>query len=123
MVEGLAIRILVVDDDRLIRRIMVDGLTDEGASCMEASSGAEAIKAAAEFKPDVCILDQNLPDMDGLSVLAAMSALRLEPRARAYLLTGSEDEGLSARAKAAGASGVIKKPCTPATVMRLVREP
>lgn len=116
------IRILVVDDDRLIRRIMVDGLTDEGASCLEASSGSEAIKAAVEFKPAVCILDQNLPDMDGLSVLAAIIALPLEPPPRAYLLTGSDDESLSARAKAAGASGVIRKPCTPADVSRLVME-
>ena len=120
--EGEVVRILVVDDDRLIRRIMVDGLTDEGASCFEASSGSEAIQAAAQFRPDVCILDQNLPDMDGLSVLAAIKALPLQPMTRVYLLTGSEDESLSAKAKGAGASGVIRKPCTPADVMRLIME-
>lgn len=123
MEKGAASRILVVDDDRLLRRIMAEGLAAEGASCSEAASGAEALKAAIMLKPDICLLDQNLPDMDGLAVLAAMISRRELSAMRVYLLTGSEDEELASRAKSLGARGVLKKPCTPSDVMRVIREP
>lgn len=120
MEKGAASRILVVDDDRLLRRIMAEGLAAEGASCSEAASGAEALKAAITLKPDICLLDQNLPDMDGLAVLAAMISRRELSAMRVYLLTGSEDEELASRAKSLGARGVLKKPCTPSDVMRVI---
>ncbi|MCI4398133.1 MAG: response regulator [Acidobacteria bacterium] len=122
MEKAEAARILVVDDDKLLRRIMAEGLAAEGASCSEAASGAEALKAAITLKPDICLLDQNLPDMDGLAVLAAMISRRELSAMRVYLLTGSEDEELASRAKSLGARGVLKKPCTPSDVMRVIRE-
>ena len=122
MEKGAASRILVVDDDRLLRRIMAEGLAAEGASCSEAASGAEALKAAITLKPDICLLDQNLPDMDGVAVLAAMISIPELSAMRVYLLTGSEDEELASRAKSLGARGVLKKPCTPSDVMRVIRE-
>ena len=97
---------------------MAEGLQAEGASCLEAASGAEALQLAMAHKPDVCLLDQNLPDMDGLAVLRAIVSRPELASTRVYLLTGSEDEGLVLKAKLLGASGVLRKPCTPLDILR-----
>ncbi|MCX5791670.1 MAG: response regulator [Elusimicrobia bacterium] len=62
-------RILVIDDEKSIRRFMDASLTAKGYNVLLAKTGQEGIKTAAEEHPDVVILDLNLPDTDGLSVL------------------------------------------------------
>ncbi len=63
-----AIAILVVDDERPIRRFLRSSLQSRGYAVEEAASGQEALRAAAQFRPDVIILDLGLPDMDGIQV-------------------------------------------------------
>ncbi len=62
-------RVLVVDDERPIRRLLHTSLTAEGYEVIEAENGAQALAAAAREKPDVVLLDLGLPDHDGLDVL------------------------------------------------------
>ncbi|MCX5785754.1 MAG: response regulator transcription factor [Elusimicrobia bacterium] len=62
-------KILVVDDEKSIRRFMDASLTAKGYEVMLAKTGQEGVKTAAENHPDVVILDLNLPDKDGLAVL------------------------------------------------------
>ena len=62
------LRILVVDDERAIRRYLHASLTAQGIVVVEASNGEEALKAAALERPDLVILDLGLPDMDGAEV-------------------------------------------------------
>ncbi len=123
MVKVNMVRILIVDDDRLLRRIMADGLQAEGAACLEAASGAEALQAAIAHRPDVCLLDQNLPDMDGLAVLAAFVSRPELAAMRVYFLTGSEDENLVSKARSLGACGILRKPCTPLDILRRIERP
>jgi len=115
-------RILVVDDDRLLRRIMTEGLRAEGAECSEAATATDAIRAILQSPPDVCLLDMNLPDLDGVSVMRALAGRPELAATRLYLLTGSEDEDLEERAAAAGARAVIRKPVTPSLLYRRLRE-
>lgn len=115
-------RILVVDDDRLLRRILTEGLRAEGAQCEEAAGGAEALKAVLADPPDVVLLDMHLPDMDGLSVARTLASRPEAAGCRLYLLTGSEDDDLKEKALAAGVRGVMRKPLTPALVYRRIRE-
>ncbi len=61
-------KILVVDDDRDILKVVQENLRLEGFEALTASSGAEALKAASRSGPDLIILDLMLPDMDGLQV-------------------------------------------------------
>ena len=58
-------RILVVDDDNLIRRIMRDTLVTIPATVLEATNGEEAIKVAKAERPDLIFLDTMMPGMDG----------------------------------------------------------
>ena len=62
-------KILVIDDEKSIRRFMDASLTAKGYAVMLAKTGQEGVKTAADAHPDAVILDLNLPDKDGLAVL------------------------------------------------------
>lgn len=64
--DGL--RILVVDDERAIRRFLRVSLTAHGYTVLEAANGSEALTITAEQRPDMIFLDLGLPDMDGIQV-------------------------------------------------------
>lgn len=114
-------RVLIVDDDRLIRRILSDGLRAEGVECAEAAGAREAIQAALSDPPDVCLLDLHLGDGDGFSVARLLLARPETAPVRFFLLTGSEEEGVRERALALGFSGILPKPVTPSQVLRKIR--
>lgn len=64
-------RILVIDDDRLMRRSVSLSLTDAGYATETAASGEEGLAAARALRPDLVLLDIGLPGMDGLETLRA----------------------------------------------------
>lgn len=66
----LAVKILVVDDEPAIRRLLRVGLSAEGHTVSEAESAAMAIQRLREDRPDLIVLDLGLPDMSGLELLA-----------------------------------------------------
>ena len=70
-------KVLLVDDNTLIRKIVRAALEAEGFACAEAASGAEALGACSGDVPDACLLDLNLPDMDGLAVLRGLKARKV----------------------------------------------
>jgi len=63
-------RVLIVDDERTFRLVAETALAAEGLEVRSAANGREALKLCAELAPDVVILDRNLPDCDGLTLLA-----------------------------------------------------
>ena len=67
MIPDLPLQVLVVDDERSIRRFL-SSLLDGSFTVLEAESGEDALRAAAMNHPDIVILDLGLPDMDGLDV-------------------------------------------------------
>jgi DNA-binding response OmpR family regulator len=66
--------VLLVDDDEAIRRTVGMSLELEGFSVVPASGGRAALEAAARIKPEVVLLDLNMPDLDGLEVLLRLRA-------------------------------------------------
>lgn len=62
-------RILIVEDDPNQRLLYQEELTDEGYQIVTAGDGREALKVAADFQPDLVVLDINMPVMDGLDAL------------------------------------------------------
>jgi two-component system OmpR family response regulator len=68
------IRVLVVDDEPSLAELMASVLRYEGWAVRTAASGAAAVRAARQFKPDAVILDVMLPDFDGLEVLKRLRA-------------------------------------------------
>lgn len=121
--EALA-KVLIVDDNELIRKMLRAILEPEGLECHEASSVSGALARLLTDPPDLCFLDLHLPDGDGLGVLRQLAAVKGEPRqTRVFLLTGSDTEGLSQRALELGAAAVLYKPFTPDQILKAARKP
>ena len=114
--------ILIVDDNRLIRRIMRDAIELEGYKCFEAESVKEALSLVQEHSLDVCLLDLHLVDGTGIDFLKLLNAAGVPKPARIFLVTGSDESGLSRRAADFGADGVLYKPVDPQTLLSKIRE-
>lgn len=66
-------KIMLVDDSRTIRNIQINMLTQLGyADIVEAADGVEALKALESVKPDLMLLDWNMPNLDGLAMLKSL---------------------------------------------------
>lgn len=114
-----AIRILVVDDEPPIRRLLRVGLSTEGYAVIEAADGAEAIARLAGDKPDVVILDLGLPDIDGHALLARW---RDEGVVLPILILSSRsDEAGIVKALELGADDYVVKPFGVAELAARVR--
>jgi two-component system nitrate/nitrite response regulator NarL len=103
------VRIAVIDDHTLFRRGLISLLAHEPgfAVVAEAADGFEGIKAAGATRPDVVLLDLNMP---GISGLETISAIRREaPEAQIVMLTVSEDADDLLQALRNGASGYLLK--------------
>jgi two-component system chemotaxis response regulator CheY len=104
---------LVVDDSRAMRAILTRLMTGLGFDVAQASDGQEALDALdAGLRPDVALVDWNMPVMDGLSFIKAVRA-RDDLRGITLMMVTTESEhGQIVRALAAGAHEYVIKPFT-----------
>ncbi len=103
-------RILVVDDDPLLRHMVRDFLELAGFAVAEAVDGPDGLAQAAARPPYLILLDLMMPGMDGYTVYRTLQA---EPATRAIpvvFLTASADPSLNRQAYAAGAVACLTKP-------------
>jgi two-component system, response regulator PdtaR len=104
--SGLGARILVAEDEAIIRLDLVEMLTEAGYSVVaEATNGVEAIALAKTHKPDLAILDVKMPELDGIS--AAEQIIDIAP---VLMLTAFSQRELVERARDAGAMAYVVKP-------------
>ncbi len=103
-------RVLVVDDDPAIRDCLRMICEDEGHSVVVAATAAEALDAAAAGPFTAVLLDVNLPDEDGFTVLESLRAMEAHAATAVILLTGSLVDGWEERALALGATDFVTKP-------------
>lgn len=99
--------ILVVDDEPQIRRVMRATLTTQGYSIVEARDGQEALEKLRSEKPDLVLLDMNMPVMDGLQ---ACREIRAGSGVPIIMLTVRSAEKDKVRALDAGADDYVVKP-------------
>jgi len=100
-------RILVVDDERPIRRLLHTSLAAEGYEPIEAETAAQGLAMAAREKPDAVLLDLGLPDQDGLDMLRQ---LREWSKVPVVVVTVRADEAEKVAALDAGADDYVTKP-------------
>jgi CheY-like chemotaxis protein len=118
------VRVLIVDDNELIRKMLRAILEPEGLECEEAADASRALAQLVHNPPDLCFMDLHLPDGDGLGILRKLAAIEKERRpTRIYLLTGSDSEGLSQKALELGARAILYKPFTPEQILKAARNP
>jgi CheY-like chemotaxis protein len=113
--------VLIVDDDRFIRKLIATTLEDvSGFSLLEAADGEQAIRAAFEHLPRLVFLDVDMPRLDGLSTLRALRAHdALDDTTIVMLTAGPEHEH---DARSAGADEFLTKPFSPLDLLRMVEE-
>jgi len=114
------IRVLIVDDDALVRsglRMMLSG-SERVDIVAEAQDGTEVLAAVDAHRPDVVLMDLRMPRLDGL---AATALLKGQPRApHVLVLTTFDADELVLRALRAGAEGFVLKDTPPAEIIRAI---
>ncbi|MFI0263401.1 response regulator [Streptomyces sp. NPDC017056] len=115
------IRMLVADDDHLVRLALTDILGDAPGITVaaEASDGAEAVELARAHRIDVALMDIRMPRMDGIAATAQLRRLPQPPDV--VVLTTFDLDQYVYDALAAGASGFLLKDSEPAEIIRAVR--
>jgi two-component system, OmpR family, KDP operon response regulator KdpE len=110
-------RILIVDDEPQIRRIMRTALTGAGYEVDDAKTGEDAIEKVRDFRPDLVLLDMNMPGMGGL---AACKEIRADSNVAIIMLTVRNTEADKVEALDAGADDFVAKPfSTPELLARI----
>jgi two-component system chemotaxis response regulator CheY len=109
-------RILVVDDEVLFRVVLTDTLEHAGFTVVEAEDGEEALRRAASDRPDLMILDLNMPRTDGRGVIRGLKNASAPPRI--VVMTGTTDNGVPAEDLGA-LSGFLLKPFSSEDLLRV----
>jgi two-component system KDP operon response regulator KdpE len=112
------LRILVVDDERAIRRYLRAALTAQGNVVLEASNGEDALRAMVLDRPDLIILDIGLPDIDGVEITRRIREWSQIP---ILVLSVREQESDKIAALDAGADDYLTKPFGTGELMARIR--
>ncbi|MDP3092564.1 MAG: response regulator [Nitrospira sp.] len=115
-VSGL--RVLVVDDDADMRMALADALIDAGYAVCTAGDGLQALEQLAKRRFDVIVTDYQMPRMNGAELLAA--SRKRFPITPVIIVSGA-GPALEQVARERGAFAFLRKPCTPQTVVDMVR--
>jgi CheY-like chemotaxis protein len=117
----MAFKILVVDDNKFPRKMLIKALPEElECDVAEVSRGQEALDAIAADQPDLMFLDLTMPDMDGFTVLA-----RLKEAGNALnviVISADIQERAVQRVMELGARAFLKKPVSTDDISRVLRE-
>ena len=118
----MTLRVLVVDDQSLVRRgfAMVLGHEHDIEVVAEAGTGLEAITAAREHRPDIILMDIRMPEMDGLEATARILSVSSDST-RVIILTTFDPDEYVYKALQAGASGFVLKDIPPEELVAAVR--
>ena len=106
-------RVLIVDDSRLIREYLKGLLDDMEMQCVEAANGSEALTVLREGEGfDVMLLDMNLPVMDGLECVRRVRAAGLHPAMKVMMVATEREDAFFRAARAGGVDAFLLQPFT-----------
>ena len=104
------IRVLLVDDENQLRRVMRDLLERDGYTVFEAKDGAQALEQVDTHAPDILVLDLNLPGLDGYGVITQLRSRQATEDLPIIVLTAKGDEDNEVRVFELGADDFLSKP-------------
>ena len=113
---------MVVDDEEAVRMVCARLVESFGFQAIEAADGQEAVDIFAQ-KPDaitLVLLDLTMPNMDGQEAFRELR--RIQPEARVLLMSGFNEQEVSARFTAPGLGGFLQKPFKPEQLRAKLRE-
>ncbi|HUU27300.1 MAG TPA: sigma-54 dependent transcriptional regulator [archaeon] len=112
-------KILVVDDEKTIRNILTTLLTDETYTVLAAGSGEESIAVVDSFEPDLILMDQRMPGVDGIEALVRIKEKR--PEVTVIILTAHASIELAVEAIKKGAYDYLSKPFDNEELLIIIR--
>jgi two-component system, chemotaxis family, chemotaxis protein CheY len=117
----MAKKILVVDDEHYMRRLMQHHLLRAGYEMVTANNGREAVETATREKPDLVIMDVMMAEMDGLSALKEMKQAEATRHIPVIMLTASANAVTREQSEASGAAAFFTKPFSPTQLLVEIR--
>ncbi|MBI2205464.1 MAG: sigma-54-dependent Fis family transcriptional regulator [Candidatus Rokubacteria bacterium] len=112
-------KILIIDDDPMVRSVLSDILLTEGLEADVTADGKTGIERVRESRPEVVLLDLTMPGMAGLDVLPELK--RIDPQIAVIILTASHDVSTAVKAIRLGAYDYLTKPCGSAELLVVIR--
>jgi DNA-binding response OmpR family regulator len=108
-------RILIVEDDAAVRQLFRTELALAGFDVDTSADGLSALRSIDATRPDLVVLDLNLPRVDGVAVMRELGASRYTWSIPVIIVTGADYEHVAAQA-----SAILRKPCTPERLLHAV---
>jgi two-component system chemotaxis response regulator CheY len=118
----MAKTILAVDDSASIRKMVQYTLKGAGYDVIEAADGQEGLERAKARKVNLVLTDQNMPNMDGLTLIRSLRALPDYQNEPILVLTTESSAEMKAQGRAAGATGWLVKPFAPKGLVDVVNK-
>ncbi len=118
----MAKSILAVDDSASIRSMVSFTLKSAGYEVVEAVDGVDALTKAKATTMNLVLTDQNMPRMDGLTLVRSLRELPAYRTAPILILTTESGADMKSQGKAAGATGWLVKPFDPQRLIEVVRK-
>ncbi len=118
---GIMKTIMLVDDSTAIRNILKNALIGQ-YSVVEAEHGKDALAKIPAQTVDLFLLDVNMPEMDGISLLAEIRKLSPYQSTPILMLTTETKDELRQKGRELGASGWIVKPCEPDKLLSAIQK-
>ena len=113
--------ILAVDDSPSMREMLAAVLRDSGYQVVEAEDGVKALELAKTRSIDVVLTDQNMPNMDGLSLVKNLRSLPAYKDTPIMMLTTESSAEMKQKGRDAGATGWMVKPFDPDKLVRMLK--
>ena len=118
----MTITILAVDDSPSIRNMVGATLRGEGYEVVEAGDGQDGLEKARSVVVNLVLTDQNMPRMDGLTLIRSLRALPEYKSAPILMLTTESSDQMKTLGRAAGATGWMTKPFDPTRLVDVVKK-
>ena len=118
----MAKTILAVDDSGSLRQMVVFSLKAAGYQVTEAVDGQDGLEKAREMTFDLVLTDQNMPRMDGLTLIRSLRALGNYEKVPILMLTTEASDEMKQKGRAAGANGWLVKPFDPQRLTEVVKK-
>jgi two-component system chemotaxis response regulator CheY len=124
VIEGgsMAKKILAVDDSASIRQMVSFTLRSAGYEVVEAVDGNAGVTQAKTTQVDLVLTDQNMPGMDGLTLIRTLRGLPQYAGTPILMLTTESSDAMKQQGRAVGATGWLVKPFDPQKLLEVVRK-
>lgn len=116
------IKVLVVDDSDVLRKIAVFNLSKAGFETYEANDGLNGIEKMIEIKPEICVLDIMMPKLNGFQVLEKAKQDSELSKIKFIVLTAKGGDNDLENAKKLGAESFMTKPFSPKALVEAVNQ-